>query len=331
MAEPAPGSIANWLFACCALVFAMVIVGAVTRLTESGLSIAEWKPLLGTIPPLNDAEWARVFELYQQTPEFQKKNFWMEMDEFKRIFFWEWLHRFLGRIIGIVYALPLVYFWLREKIPEGCKLKLLVPFILGGLQGAMGWYMVQSGLVDIPAVSHYRLAAHLSLAFLILCVMFWLALSLKGATRAPNKPLFMHGCVALAFLIVTITWGAFTAGLDGGLIYNETFPKMGGEWIPPEAQQSILASPAGVQFLHRWLAILTLPLVLSFWAHGAVKRGGFPVLQALGFMILLQAGLGIATLLSGVNLMLAVLHQAGALTVLILTVVALHRLAPAKD
>lgn len=308
----------------------MVIVGAITRLTESGLSIAEWKPLLGAIPPLNDAEWQRVYDLYRQTPEFQKENFWMEIGDFKKIFFWEWMHRFLGRIIGIVYALPLLYFWVRNKIPGGYKLKLLVPFILGGLQGALGWYMVQSGLVDNPAVSHYRLAAHLGLAFLILCVMLWLGLSVRGTTREKNAALFVHGCVALTFLIVTITWGAFTAGLDGGLIYNETFPKMGGVWMPPEAQQSIIGTPAGVQFLHRWLAMATLLVVLSFWAHGTLKHKAFPALHAIGLMILLQAGLGIATLLSGVNISLAVLHQAGALTVLILMVAALHRLAPVR-
>jgi cytochrome c oxidase assembly protein subunit 15 len=326
MVQTASKSIAYWLFACCGLVFAMVIVGAITRLTESGLSIAEWKPLLGAIPPLNDAEWDRVFELYKQTPEFQKKNFWMDLPEFKNIFFWEWLHRFLGRFIGIAYALPLIYFWARKKIPAGYKFKLLIPFILGGLQGAMGWYMVQSGLVDIPAVSHYRLAAHLALAFLIFCVMFCLGLSLIGAKREPHKSLFAHGCAALLFLMITITWGAFTAGLDGGLIYNETFPKMGGVWVPPEAQQSVLANPAGVQFLHRWLAVATLLVVLSFWLHGVMKRKAFPVLHALGFMILLQAGLGIATLLSQVNLPIAVLHQAGALTALMLLTAALHRL-----
>lgn len=323
--------IAGWLFACCGLVFAMVVIGAITRLTESGLSIAEWKPLIGALPPLSDAEWNRVFDLYKQTPEFQSKNFWMELHEFKRIFFWEWTHRFLGRLIGLAYALPLLYFWVRKKIPQGYKAKLLVPFILGGLQGVMGWYMVQSGLVDIPAVSHYRLAAHLGLAFLILCVMFWMGLTLIGAKRKPTKPLFIHGYAAFIFLATTICWGAFTAGLDGGLIYNETFPKMGGVWIPQEARQSIVETAAGVQFAHRWLAIATLFVILSFWLHGVLKHEAFPVLHALACIIMLQAGLGIATLLSSVNLPLAVLHQAGALTALMLLVAALHRLNPAKN
>ncbi len=323
-----PKHIANWLFACCALVFAMVVVGAVTRLTESGLSIAEWKPLMGAIPPLNDSEWSRVFDLYKQTPEFQKKNFWMEMDDFKNIFFWEWAHRFLGCAIGIFYALPLAYFWLRGKIPQGYKFKLLVPFILGGLQGAMGWYMVQSGLVDAPAVSHYRLAAHLALAFLIFCVMLWLGLSLTNAKRERGAALFAHGCVTLVLLIVTIFWGAFTAGLDGGLIYNNSFPLMGDEWIPPEAKQSILSTPAGAQFAHRWLAMTTVVMALSLWAHGTLKHRGFPALQALGFVVVLQMGLGIATLLSGVNITIAVLHQVGALTVLTLLVMILYRLQP---
>lgn len=326
MAEPAPQSIANWLFACCALVFAMVIVGAITRLTGSGLSIAEWKPLMGILPPLSDAEWNRVFDLYKETPQFRKVNSWMDLAEFKTIFFWEWVHRFLGRIIGIAYALPLIYFWLRKKIPRGFGGKLLVPFVLGGLQGALGWYMVQSGLVDNPAVSHYRLAAHLALAFLIVVVMLWIALTLLDAKRDSNKPLFLHGCVAMGVLITTIFWGAFTAGLDGGLIYNDTFPMMGDDWVPPEAQQSIFENPAGVQFAHRWLAIITVFAVLSFWAHGIIKNKAFPVLHALGFMIMLQAGLGIATLLTGVSLPLAVLHQAGALTALMLLTASLYRM-----
>lgn len=315
-----------WLLSCCALVFIMVIVGAITRLTESGLSIAEWKPLIGALPPLSDTEWHRVFDLYKQTPEFKQKNFWMDLPAFKNIFFWEWAHRFLGRMIGLAYGLPLVYFWLRGKIPQGHKLKLLVPFFLGGAQGALGWYMVSSGLVDIPAVSHYRLAAHLSLAFLIIAVMLWLALSIGGTARAPDKKLFLHTLTVLAAVIVAILWGAFTAGLDGGLIYNDSFPKMGSAWIPPEAYQSLLNNPAGVQFMHRWLAIFAALAGLSLWACATLKGKTFFALHALGFMMIVQPALGLATLLSGVNLTLAVLHQAGALTVLMLLTAILHRL-----
>ncbi len=318
-----------WLLSCCALVFIMVIVGAITRLTESGLSIAEWKPLIGALPPLNETEWHRIFDLYKQTPEFQKKNFWMDLPAFKNIFFWEWAHRFLGRLIGLAYGLPLVYFWLRKKIPHGYKLKLLIPFLLGGAQGALGWYMVSSGLVDIPAVSHYRLAAHLSLAFLIIAVMLWLALSIGGAPRAPDRKIFLHTLAVLAAVIAAILWGAFTAGLDGGLIYNDSFPKMGGAWIPPEAYQSLINNPAGVQFMHRWLAIFAAIMGLSLWAHAVRKEKAFSTLHALGFMMIVQPALGLATLLSGVNLPLAVLHQAGALTVLMLLTAILHRVRPA--
>jgi cytochrome c oxidase assembly protein subunit 15 len=321
--------LSNTLFACCGLVFLMVIVGGMTRLTESGLSMVEWKPLIGAIPPLSEKEWHRVFDLYQQSPEFQKKNFWMDLGDFKQIFFWEWLHRFLGRFIGIAYALPLLWFWARKQIPPGYKIKLLVPFILGGLQGALGWYMVKSGLVDNPAVSHYRLAAHLLLALLIYGVMLWFGLSLRATKKSPDRVLFVQGIAALLFLVMTIIWGAFTAGLDAGLIYNDSFPKMGGAWIPPEAYTSILATPAGVQFLHRWLAIATVLMVAGFWLHAAIRKSLFPALNILAVMIMLQAGLGILTLFSAVWIPAAALHQAGALVSLTLLMISLHRLNPA--
>ncbi len=317
-----------WLFACCALVFLMVTVGAITRLTESGLSIAEWKPLAGALPPLSHAEWERVFDLYKQTPEFQKKNAWMELADFQRIFFWEWLHRFLGRVIGIAYGLPLLWFWARKKIPQGYGLKLLVPFALGGAQGFMGWYMVQSGLVDRPAVSHFRLAAHLLLALVIYANMLWLALSLSKIKRAPSQALFLHGCAALVFLTAAVTWGAFTAGLDGGLIYNDSFPMMGAHWIPPEAYESMISSPAGAQFAHRWLAVAALFMVLGLWLHGVLRKEAPPALHLLAAAILCQAGLGIATLFSGVNLHAAAMHQAGAVMALSLLVIALFQFRP---
>jgi len=318
--------ITYWLFGCCFLVFAMIIVGAITRLTESGLSIAEWKPLMGAIPPLNDQEWQRVFDLYKQSPEFTKKNSWMQIDDFKNIFFWEWLHRLLGRLIGLAYGLPLLWFWLRKQIPQGYGLKLFGVFILGGLQGAMGWYMVKSGLVDIPAVSHFRLAAHLMLALLIYACMLWLGVSLRTQqikNISTPKILKIHGLLALLILIATITWGAFTAGLDAGLIYNDSFPKMGGRWIPPEAYISILSNPAGVQFLHRWLAIGTFIMIISLWAHAYKRSALSPALNFAAIMVFIQAGLGIFTLFSGVSLPIAVLHQAGAVILLSLLLLSL--------
>lgn len=318
--------IALWLFICAASVFLMIIIGAITRLSESGLSIVEWKPLIGAIPPLNEAEWHDVFTQYQQSPEFQKKNFWMELGDFKKIFFWEWLHRFWGRMIGLIFALPLAWFWLRGQIPPERKIKFLGILALGGAQGLMGWYMVQSGLIDEPAVSHYRLAAHLGLALLILALLLWQGLSVLNIKRHPHPALHFHTGLVLLFAAVTIFWGALTAGLDAGLVYNETFPKMGGQWLPPDfwAHPSFLANilqhHSGVQFMHRWLALLTVALIFTLWAHGFYKRAAFPALQALAIMALMQMGLGIATLLSGVNLHIAVTHQAGAVMVLALLV-----------
>ena len=329
--------IAGWLFICCGLVFVMVTVGAITRLTESGLSMVEWRPLMGALPPLSEQEWARVFELYKQSPEYRKENFWMTIGDFKTIFFWEWFHRLLGRLIGLVYALPLLYFWLRGMIPSGYKAKLSGLLVLGGLQGLMGWYMVKSGLVEQPDVSHYRLAAHLGLAFLIFALLLWLGLGLTDKERKPDVALYVHGWGVLGVLIITIFWGAYTAGLDAGLIYNESFPKMGGEWIPggllsPQPHQPVwinfFETHIGVQFMHRWLAMLSLVAVISLWLNGLLKRHAFPALHMLALMALIQVGLGITTLLSQVWLPVATLHQAGALMLLTILIIVLYRVKP---
>lgn len=312
--------IANWLFFTAFMVFSMAVIGAITRLTESGLSMVEWRPLIGALPPLSEAEWQRVFALYQETPEYQKKNFGMELDEFKTIFFWEWFHRLWGRLIGIVYALPLLYFWIRKKIPEGYKPKLLIGLFLGGAQGVMGWYMVESGLVDRPSVSHFRLASHLSLAYIIFCYLLWLAFDLRS-NKATNAIFCIkrHGWISFALLTLTVIWGAFVAGLDAGLVYN-SWPKMGPYWIPPELASftNILNEPVSVQFVHRWIAIVTMILILSF----ACRIKNFP----LAGMVFLQVGLGIATLLSQVNISLAAFHQAGAFVLAGLLIHALHSL-----
>lgn len=321
-----------WLGTCCALVFLIVIVGAITRLTESGLSMVEWRPLIGAIPPLNEAEWSRVFDLYRVTPEFKAHNYWMDLDDFKKIFFWEWFHRVIGRIIGLAYALPLAWFWLRGKIPAGYKLPLFGLLILGGLQGYMGWYMVQSGLVDRPSVSHYRLAAHLGLAFLIFVLMLKTALSLKNKQHEYrfSKPVRCHIWAALALLVATIFWGAYTAGLDAGLIYNDTFPKMGDSWIPYDMNVyhpyfiNFFENHAGVQFAHRWLAIMTGLAILSLWAHALYRKELVTPLNALAVMVLVQIGLGIATLFTQVSMPLAVAHQAGALILLAIITIILH-------
>lgn len=327
-----------WLFFCCFMVFTIIVVGAITRLTESGLSITEWKPLIGAIPPLNDGEWQKVFDLYKQSPEFQKKNFWMELEDFKKIYFWEWAHRLLGRLIGLIYALPFLFFLTKGWIPDGYKLKLCGVFLLGGLQGFMGWYMVKSGLVDIPAVSHYRLAAHLSLALLIYGLMLWFALEFwktaKGRLSSPDTKLHKFGWLCLTLLSLTILWGAFTAGLDAGLVYNETFPKMGETWIPSEIWHhkpiwvTFFENHAGVQFVHRWLALTTALFMIIFsviaFRHG---RKEFCII-AITLCVLLQVALGMWTLFSGVDITIAALHQANAVILLGFVVATLHATKP---
>ena len=327
-------TVAYWLFFCCACVFCMIIVGAVTRLSGSGLSMVEWKPLMGALPPLHEKEWQRVFDLYKASPEYQKKNFWMDLSDFKTIFFWEWFHRVLGRLIGFIYAVPFVFFAARQWIPKGYAFPLFLIFLLGGAQGFMGWYMVKSGLVDIPAVSHYRLAAHLLLALLIYGAMFWTALDLRTkaqhALYKPDPALYGYGWAALCVLVLTVFWGAYTAGLDAGLVYNETFPYMGKYWIPEEVWRrrpswiSFFENHAGVQFVHRWLAIFTLVLIAGFSFY-ARRRGRTEKRFALaGIAVCVQLGLGIATLFSGVALPLAVMHQAGAVIVLTLLLSCIH-------
>lgn len=309
------------------MVFAMAIIGAVTRLTESGLSMVEWRPLIGALPPLSDAEWNRVFDLYRQTPEYRHINQGMTLGEFQQIFFWEWLHRLWGRLIGLVYAIPLAAFWVKGLIPEGYKKPLIGVLILGGLQGAMGWFMVMSGLIDRPSVSHYRLAAHLSLAFIIFACVMWLYYRLSPQIKRAEAIFCVrrHGWVALAFVACTIVWGAFVAGLDAGLIYN-SFPYMGqGRLIPEDMWflsplwMNIFENAAAVQFAHRWLAIITMVVVGSF----AWRVQSF----ALGGMVLVQVGLGITTLLLQVPITVATMHQAGAFLLLMLLLKDIYKIS----
>ena len=327
-------AVVGWLYACCALVFTMVIVGAITRLTDSGLSMVEWRPLLGFLPPMHHDEWDRVYELYKASPEFQKKHFWMDLHDFKQIFFWEWFHRFLGRCIGLVFALPLLWFAITKKIPSGYGLKFFGLLLLGGCQGLMGWYMVKSGLVDEPYVSHYRLAAHLSLAFLVFSLLLWCALSIRATYGKGIAKLYTHTWAVLGCLIVTIFWGAFVAGLDAGLIYNDSFPKMGGQWVPPDINQysplwiNFFETPSGVQFIHRWLAMLTATATISLVIHAYKSGIRHWSNYALGAMVLVQFALGLTTLMSHVYIPIAVLHQTGALILLGLMMVNLRIYKP---
>lgn len=318
--------LALWLLTCCLMVLATLVVGGVTRLTHSGLSIVEWEPLVGTIPPLSEQDWLQVFHEYQQTPEYQKVNAGMSLPEFQRIFWWEYWHRVLGRAIGLVFFLPLAWFWLRHRLPGKLRLQLVGMLALGGLQGAMGWYMVKSGLVDNPRVSHYRLAAHLGLAFVLFGWMLWAALGLLrprgGGPWSPERRSLQRAAAGLlALVFVMVLSGALVAGLRAGLVYN-TFPLMDGALVPPAVLmlspvwRNFLENPATVQFDHRLLAWALALLVPWFrWrARGAVGplRVALDLLLAL---LALQVGLGIATLLWIVPVPLAAAHQAVALLV----------------
>ena len=302
-------TIRNWLYFNAFMVFCMAIIGAITRLTESGLSITEWNVISGVIPPMDEATWMREFNLYRQSPEYQKINAGMSLDEFKYIFFWEWFHRLWGRLIGLTYALPLLFFWVKGWIPAGYKKPLVGLLILGGLQGVMGWVMVQSGLVDRPSVSHYRLAAHLSLAFVIFSCLIWVAMRLDPPK--PKPTCFCkrrHGWLALAVLAVTIVWGAFMAGKDAGLV-SSSWPFMYADvFVPPILWSANIVTffdnPEIIHFIHRWIAAFALVMIFTFaW------RVRDPWLAVVVFI---QFGLGIATVMTMVHIHVAATHQAGA-------------------
>ena len=313
----------------------MVVLGGVTRLTGSGLSMVDWRPVTGVLPPLGDSEWQQVFEMYQQTPEFQKENSHMEVSDFKGIFWLEYLHRLLGRTIGIVFLVPFLFFVWKGHIQKREFPKYMLMFVLGGMQGVLGWYMVKSGLVDKPDVSQYRLAAHLLAAFLIYAYMFWVALTLLFPPRETQRHPWYGKTLALTALItVTVMSGAFVAGLKAGKIYN-TFPKMGEYWIPPDvlalepAWRNFFDNMATVQFEHRVLAITTFVLIVAYWARlrkadlpARIRRG----VNALLHTAVLQVALGIATLLLVVPISLAASHQAVAMLLFTVALYLCHAL-----
>ena len=301
---------AAWLFVCALLVFAMVVVGGVTRLTHSGLSMVEWQPLVGAIPPLSQADWQGLFEKYQQTPEYKQVNHAMDVAGFKAIFWWEYFHRLLGRTIGLVFLLPFLYFLFSGKLERRVAWQLGGVFLLGALQGALGWYMVASGLVDNPRVSHFRLTAHLGVALAIFAAEVWIALGLLSSRREsiPKR------VAALPFVVFAMALsGGMVAGLRAGYAYN-TFPLMNGYVVPPETfmlepwWNNFLYNMAGVQLVHRtifWALAVLVPL--AWWRSRSTLAG-----HALLVAFLAQASLGIATLLLHVPIALAALHQAGA-------------------
>lgn len=333
--------IALWLFICCAMVFSMVILGGVTRLTGSGLSMVEWDPIFGIVPPLDEQTWTEAFELYKQSPEYQKINIGMDLDGFKNIYWFEYAHRVLGRTIGTVFLLPFLFFLAKGWVNRPLVPKLVIMFVLGGLQGLLGWYMVKSGLVDNPHVSQYRLTAHLGLAVIIYAYMYRVALDLwYGTTAAASRPGLRRITGLLGLLVfITILSGGFVAGLKAGLAYN-TFPLMDGHWIP---QAMLIQEPvwrnffeniATVQFDHRLLATLVFSCVVLVWVAtlrqplpGQVRGG----LHAMLAAAVLQVGLGISTLLLHVPVTLAALHQGGALLLFTVVIYLNHRVGRAGN
>jgi cytochrome c oxidase assembly protein subunit 15 len=321
-----PLAISNWLFGVAVLVFLMVVVGGITRLTESGLSITEWKPVTGAIPPLTQADWQQAFALYKQTPEYLEINgpAGMTLAQFKFIFFWEWLHRLLGRLIGVAFALPLLWFAAKRAIPQGYGWKLTGLLVLGGLQGLLGWYMVMSGLVDRTDVSHFRLSAHLLLAFAIMGALVWVALDLRQLHRTgEDRParLTTPALATLAILFVQLLFGAWVAGLNAGPVAND-WPAMQGRFFPDGIDWSsgalfaLTHDPYLIHFVHRWWAWVTVVALVIFARRIRSLEGGRPASIAIHSAFGTQIILGIATVLTGVAIWLAVLHQAvGALVV----------------
>jgi cytochrome c oxidase assembly protein subunit 15 len=314
----------------------MVVLGGFTRLTGSGLSMVDWRPLMGALPPHNDAEWQRIFEMYQETPQFQMVNSSFGLSEFKEIFWLEYLHRLLGRIIGIVFLVPFLFFLVRGYIRREEWPKYLLMFVLGGLQGLLGWYMVKSGLIDVPQVSQYRLTAHLLAAFAIYAYMFWIAMSLLFPAGIDARKHAWHGRTLALLILVTITIvsGGFVAGLKAGKIYN-TFPMMGDHWVPPgifalePAWRNFFENMATVQFDHRVLAISTFVLIVFYWlkARSVVLPGrARPAVNALLHTAVLQVALGISTVLLAVPVVLGAAHQAVAMLLFTVTLYLVHAL-----
>ena len=321
-----PRALAAWLFFVAALIVLMVVIGGVTRLTESGLSITQWKPISGIVPPLNEAQWQAEFDNYKRIPEYQQLNQDMTLAGFKAIFFWEYLHRLLGRLIGLAFALPFLWFAVRRRIPRGYGWRLVALLALGGLQGAIGWWMVQSGLSVRTDVSHVRLAVHLLIALFTLAGIVWTALDLRALARNPQaRPARLTGLGLLAqtILFVQLLFGALVAGLNAGLVTDQ-WPLMNGRFFPGATVEgrpfldALFNDPVIVHFVHRWWAwvVVAALVVLARATRGVDRRASIAIHSAFGLQILL----GIATVMSGMNLTLAALHQlTGALLIIATT------------
>ncbi len=325
-----------WLLTGCALIFIMVVVGGITRLTHSGLSISNYKLISGTIPPTGEVEWQEAFELYQQYPEYQKLNNHFSLQDFKDIYFWEWLHRVIGRFIGLVFFLPFVYFLITKQLSKPTIRKSIILLIMGGFQGFLGWYMVKSGLVDNPDVSHYRLSAHLTTAFLTFAYTFWVALDLMFPNKKDiNIKLRNLIRIALVILIVQIVYGAFVAGLDAGFIHNH-WPLMNESKFIHETvyieqnplYKNFVEGKSGVQFIHRIIAYLVVISIGLIWFKS--KKETLTAWQQKGInwlllLVTVQFVLGVSTLVLHVPVWLGVAHQVGAFFLLSAMTFTLHR------
>jgi cytochrome c oxidase assembly protein subunit 15 len=332
-ARGVPRAVARWLFVVAALIVAMVVVGGITRLTESGLSITRWQPVTGTIPPLSHAQWQAEFDHYRQIDQYAAVHAGMTLSQFKGIFFWEYSHRLLGRLIGLVFFVPLVWFWVKRQIPAGYHLKLVVLLALGGLQGVFGWLMVRSGLQPgMVEVAPGWLATHLLTALLTLAAIVWVALDLLALDKdSASRPARLTGLGLLvcAVLAIQLLYGALMAGLRAGLV-TEQWPLMNGAFWPGVSQrgeslgQALLGDPAIVHFIHRWWAWITVAALV--WLARRVRKSARPASIAIHSAFGTQIILGIAVVMAGVPIWLAALHQLVGALVVVATAWGAHEL-----
>lgn len=323
-----------WLIVLYVSIMLMVVIGGITRLTGSGLSMVDWHPLMGALPPLTEEAWLAVFARYQESPQYELVNHWMTLDDFKLIFFWEYIHRLMGRLIGVIFALPWVVFLVRKQLTGGLAWRSAIAFLLGGAQGLLGWYMVKSGLVDVPEVSHYRLAAHLMLAVVVAMYIQWLILDLRpdDARPAADRAMRWVGWGLVGLISIQIVWGAFMAGARAGYLFS-TFPDMNDAFAPPGMNtltpwwRNALDNPIAIHFTHRLLAwIATLACIGGWWF--ARKRATSPrqvwALRGLLVASILQFATGAATVMTYVWVPIAVVHQLGGVLLLSVAVYCAH-------